>query len=192
MGVCMTAGYEWARTVVGNLLDGFDGDPVAAVVGLMALGYGQPVPVLLQAQWSDFDLQAGFWWVGGEALPLTAPFVVLLKRYRRCCAGRGDRFFLARKGGSLGKAEANARVHELLREFFNLGDLCAMAMRLCPDLGAAKWRAERLCEYARRGATAEQVEALGHEFNGRLCCLVEGWHGVLCVAAVMSARGFTC
>jgi len=188
----MAAGYEWARTVVGDLLDGFDGDLVAAVVGLMALGYGQPVLVLLQAQWSDFDLQAGVWWVGGEALPLTAPYVVLLKRYRRCCAGRDDRLFVGRRGGSLGKAEANARVHELLREFFNLGDLCAMAIRVCPDLGAAEWRAQRLREYADLGATAEQVEALEREFNRRRCSLLEAWHGdVLCVAAAMSARGFT-
>ncbi|WP_156796940.1 hypothetical protein [Pseudomonas umsongensis] len=178
--------------MVGDLLDGFDGDSVAAVLGLMALGYGQPVPVLLRAQWSDFDLQACAWWVGGEALPLTAPFVVLLKRYQLCCAGRGDRLFVGRRGESLGKAEANARVRELLREFFNLGDLCAMVMRVCPDLGTAEWRAEHLCEYVKLGATAEQVEALRCEFDGRLCCLVEGWHSVLCVAAVMSARGFTC
>jgi hypothetical protein len=188
----MTACSEWAWTVVSGLLDGFDVDPVAAVVGLMALGYGQPVPVLLLAYWSDFDLQAGVWRVGDEAMPLTAPFVVLLKRYRRCSAGQGDRLFVGRRGGSLGKAEANARVRELLREFFNLGTLHAMVMRLCPDLGAAEWRAERLCEYASRGATAEQVEALRREFNGRLCCLVEGWHGVLCVAEVMLARGFIC
>jgi integrase len=188
----MTVGYEWARTVVGDLLDGFDGDLVAAMVGLLALGYRQPVSVLLQAQWSDFDLQAGVWRVDGEALPLTAPFVVLLRRYRRCCAGRDDRLFVGRKGGSLGKAEANARVRELLREFFNLGDLCAMANRVCPDLGAAEWRAQRLREYADLGATAEQVEALECEINGRLRRLVEAWHGdVLCVAAVMSARGFT-
>ncbi|MBV7571670.1 hypothetical protein KW846_03045 [Pseudomonas sp. PDM32] len=188
----MTVGYEWARTVVGGLLEGFDGDLVAAVVGLMALGYGQPVQVLLQARWSDFDLQAGFWCVGGEALPLTAPYVVLLKRYRRCCAGRDDRLFVGRSGGSLGKAEANARVHELLREFFNLGDLCAITRHVCHDLGAAEGRAQRLREYADLGATAEQVEALKCEINGRLRRLVAAWHGdVLCVAAEMSARGFT-
>ena len=188
----MTVGYEWAWTVVGCLIDGFDLDPVAAVVGLLALGYGQPVSVLLQAQWSDFDLQAGVWWVDGEALPLTTPFVVLLKRYRYCCAGWGDRLFVARRGGSLGKTEANARVRELLREFFNLGDLCAIAMRQCPDLGAAEWRAQRLREYVDLGATAEKVEALECEINGRLRRLVEAWHGdVLRVAAAISARGFT-
>jgi integrase len=188
----MTVGYEWAWTVVGCLLDGFDVDPVAAVVGLLAIGYGQPVSVLLQAQWSDFDLQAGVWWVDGEALPLTAPFVVLLKRYRRSCVGMDDRLFEGRRGVSLGKAETNARVHELLREFFNLGELCAMAIRVCPDLGAAEWRAQRLREYADLGATAEQVEALACEINGRLRRLLEAWHGdVLCVAAAMSARGFT-
>jgi hypothetical protein len=188
----MTVGYEWAWTVVGCLLDGFDVDPVAAVVGLLALGYGQPVSVLLQAQWSDFDLHAGVWWVGDEALPLTAPFMVLLKRYRLCCAGRGDRLFTGRRDGSLGKAEANARVYELLREFFNLGDLCTMAIRVCPDLGAAEWRAQRLREFADLGATAEQVEVLEREINGRLRRLVEAWHGdVLSVAAAMSARGFT-
>jgi integrase len=188
----MTVGHEWAWTVVGCLLDGFDVDPVAAVVGLLALGYGQPVSVLLRAQWSDFDLPAGVWWVDGVALPLTAPFVVLLKRYRRCCAGRDDRLFVGRSGGSLGKAEANARVYELLREFFNLGDLCAITRHVCHDLGAAEWRAQRLREYVDLGATAEQVEALECEFNGRLRRLVEAWHGdVLCVAAAMSARGFT-
>ncbi|WP_160104750.1 hypothetical protein [Pseudomonas izuensis] len=188
----MTAGYEWATTVVGDLLDGFNGDPVAAVVGLMALGYGQPVPVLLQAQWPDFDLQSGVWRVGVEALPLTAPFVVLLKRYRRCCAGRGGGLFVGSRDGSLGKAEANARVHELLREFFNLSDLCAMAICACPDLGAAELRAQRLREYADLGATAEQLEALEREINGRLRRLVKAWHGdVLCVAAAMSTRGFT-
>lgn len=188
----MTVGYEWAWTVVGCLLDGFDVDPVAAVVGLLALGYGQPVSVLLRAQWSDFDLQAGVWWVDGEALPLTAPFVVLLKRYRRCCAGRNDRLFVGGRGGSLSKGEAKARVHDLLREFLNLGDLCAMAIRVCPDLGAAEWRVQRLREYADLGATAEQVEVLEREINGRLRCLVEAWHcDVLCVAAAMSARGFT-
>jgi integrase len=188
----MTVGYEWAWTVVGCLLDGFDVDPVAAVVGLLALGYGQPVSILLRAQWSDFDLQAGVWWVDGLALPLTAPFVVLLKRYRRCCAGRNDRLFVGRSGGSLGKAEANSRVRKLLREFFNLGDLCAMASRVCPDLGAAEWRAQRLREYADLGATAEQVEALERELSRHRCSLLEAWHGdVLCVVAVMSARGFT-
>ena len=188
----MTVGYEWAWTVVGCLLDGFDVDPEAAVVGLLALGYGQPVSVLLRAQWSDFDLQAGVWWVDGEALPLTAPFVVLLKRYRRCCAGRDDRLFVGRRGGSLGKAEANARVRELLREFFNLGDLCAITRHVCHGLGAAEWRAQRLREYADLGATAEQVEALECEIKGRQRRLLEAWHGdVLCVVSAMSARDFT-
>ena len=92
----------------------------------------------------------------------------------------------------MGKVEANARVHELLREFFNLGDLCAITRHVCHDLGAAEWRAQRLREYADLGATAEQVEALECEINGRLRRLVEAWHGdVLCVAAAMSARGFT-
>ena len=188
----MTAGYEWARTVVGDLLDGFDGDPVAAVGGLMALGYGQPVAVLLQAQWTDFDLQAGAWWVSGEAWPLTAPFMALLKRYRPCCTGRDGRLFVGRKGGSLSKAEANARVHKLLREFLNLVDLYAMAIRVCPDLGAAEWRAQRLREYANLGGTAEQVDALEREFNRRRLSLLEAWHcDVLCVGAAISARGFT-
>lgn len=187
----MNTGYEWAMTVVGDLLDGFGIDPLATVLGLLALGYGQPVQVLLQAQWSDFDLQAGVWWVGSEALPLTAPFVVLLERYWRWCAGRSDRLFVGRRGGSLGKAEANARVRELLREFFNLSDLITMTARVCPDLCAAEWRAERLREYAEKGATAEQVEALEREFNGRLRSLVEGLHSALCVAAVMVERGFT-
>jgi integrase len=188
----MANDHEWVLTVVGDLLDGFDADSAATVLGLLALGYGQPVSVLLQAQWSDFDLQAGVWWVDGEALPLTAPFVVLLKRYRLCCAGRDDRLFVGHMGGSLSKAEANARVRELLREFFNLGDLRAITRHVCHDLGAAEWRAQRLREYADLGATAEQVEALVCEFNGRLRRLVEAWHGdVLCVAAAMSARGFT-
>lgn len=187
----MNTGYEWAMTVVGDLLDGFGIDPVAAVLGLLALGYGQPVPVLLQAQWSDFDLQAGVWWVGGEALPLTAPFVVLLERYWRWCAGRSDCLFVGRRGGSLGKAEANTRVRELLREFFNLSDLRAITVSACPDLCAAERRVEGLREYAGKGATAEQVEALGREFHGRLRRLVEGLHSALCVAAVMAERGFT-
>jgi len=191
-GVCMANNHDWALTVVGDLLDGFGADPDASVLGLLTLGYGQPVPALLQAQWSDFALQAGVWWVGGEPLPVTAPFVVLLKRYRRCCAGRGDSLFVGRRGRSLGKTEADARVHELLREFFNLGDLCAITRHVCHDLGAAEWRAQRLREYADLGATAEQIEALERELNKRRCSLLEAWHGdVLCVAAAMSARGFT-
>lgn len=187
MGVCMANNHDWVLTVVGDLLDGFGADPDASVLGLLTLGYGQPVPVLLQAQWSDFDLQAGVWWIGGEPLPLTAPFVELLKRYRRCRAGRGDRLFIGCKGRALGKTEANARVHELTREFFKLDDL----LDLFPDMGAAQW-AQCLREYVDLGVTAEQVEALEREFNRRRCSLLEAWHGdVLCVAAAMSARGFT-
>jgi hypothetical protein len=183
----MASNHYWAVTVVGDLLDGFGADPDASVLGLLTLGYGQPVPVLLQAQWSDFDLQAGIWWVSGEALPLTAPFVVLLKRYRRSCAGWGDRLFIGRKNRALGRTEANARVHELTREFFNLDDL----LDLFPDMGAAQW-AQCLRGYAVLGAAAKQVEALEREFNRCQCSLLEAWHGdVLCVAAAMSARGFT-
>ena len=51
---------------------------------------------------------------------------------------------------------------------------------------------ERLREHADLGATAEQVEAFECEINVRLRRLVEAWHGdVLCVAAAISARGFT-
>jgi len=183
----MANNHDWALTVVGDLLDGFGADPDASVLGLLTLGYGQPVPVLLQAQWSDFDLQAGVWWVDGEPLPLTAPFIELLKRYRRCCAGRGDRLFIGCKGRALGKPEANARVRKLTREFFNLDDL----LGLFPDMGAAQ-RAQCLRDYVDLGVTAEQVEALEREFNRRRCSLLEAWHGdVLCVAAAMSARGFT-
>jgi integrase len=185
MGACMANNHDWALTVVGDLLDGFGADPDASVLGLLALGYGQSV--LLQAQWSDFDLQAGVWWVSGGALPLTAPFVALLKRYRRCCAGRGDRLFIGRKDRALSKTEANARVHEQTREFFNLGDL----LDLFPDMGTSQW-AQYLREYADLGAAAEQVEALEREFNRLQRSLLEAWHGdVLCVAAAMSARGFT-
>lgn len=183
----MANNHEWAMTVVGNLLDGFDADPEASVLGLLTLGYGQPLPVLLQAQWSDFDLQACVWWVGGEPLPLTAPFVVMLKCFRRCCAGRGDRLFIGCKGRALGKFEANARVRELTREFFNLHDL----LDLVPDMGAAHW-AQCLRKYADLGGTAEQVKALKREFNRRRCSLLEAWHSdVLRVAVAMSARGFT-
>ena len=131
----MANNHDWVLTVVGDLLGGFGADPDASVLGLLTLGYGQPVLALLQTQWSDFDLHAGVWWVGGEPLPLTAPFVVLLKRFRRCCAGRGDRLFIGCKGRALGKFEANARVRELTREFFNLHDL----LDLVPDMGAGQW-----------------------------------------------------
>lgn len=189
IGVCMANNHDWALRVVGDLLDGYGADPDASVLGLLALGYGQSVPVLLQAQWRDFDLHSGVWWVSDEVLPVTAPYVVLLKLYRSCCAGQNDRLFVGRRGGSLGKAEANARVRELLREFFNLSDLCAMAIRVCPDLAAAEWRVQRLRDCADLGATAEQVEALEREFNRRRCSLLEAWHGdVLRVAAAMSAR----
>jgi len=78
-------------------------------------------------------------------------------------------------------------VHELTREFFELDDL----LDSFPDMDAAQW-AQCLREYVDLGATAEQVEALEREFNRHRFSLLEAWHGdVLCVAAAMSARGFT-
>ncbi|NWL80584.1 hypothetical protein DM872_27405 [Pseudomonas taiwanensis] len=181
--------HEWACTVVGDLLDGFDGDPAASMLGLLAFGYGQPVPVLLGSRWSEFDLPSCIWRVQGQTLPLTAPFLVLLERYRRVCPDPVDHMFPGQGGGVLGKVQANARVLEVLREFFDLDDLRAVAVRLCPDLRGAEWRAECLRQYADLGATCEQVGALEQELDRRLRSLVEGWHLALCLAKVMEARG---
>ncbi|WP_256829673.1 hypothetical protein [Pseudomonas sp. Pse1] len=163
------------------LLNEFASDPPAATLGLLTLFYGQPLPVMLVARWADFDLEAKLWLLPTGDLPLTAPVVKLLRRYRSTCGGDPTSYLFALPSGrGLSEAVANKRVENLTGEWFPLDTLCAWALKCVPDLmTGGEWVEKRLSEYVAKGATVTQVEALRREFAARMRAQVEYWHDTL-------------
>jgi len=166
---------------VSGLLERFERNPQSTLLVLLTLCYGQPLEVVLQARWGDFDLQERVWRFGSDCLPLTGPILDLLARFRSTASGRGEHMFTGRCGGELSKALALRLVSQLSGGVLPFATLQAWAQKGCPDLASGDLRAEILREYAGRGASATQVVCLKCELEARLRASVEAWHDVLLV-----------
>lgn len=99
-------------------------DRPAMLVALLTLSYGLPLASILGAHRRDFDLATEVWRLPDGLLPLTPPFLYLVRSHLVTCGSEpGSPLFTGQDGRPLSPDEAERRVLILTRSWFSLDDL---------------------------------------------------------------------
>lgn len=106
------------------LIEAGASDRPAMLVALLTLAYGLPSASILGARRCDFDLATEVWRLPEGLLPLTAPFLHLIRLHLLTCGSEpGSLLFTGHDGRQLSQDEAELRVLILTRSGFSLADL---------------------------------------------------------------------
>ncbi len=156
----------------------------AAMLSLLMLAHGTRVGETRQAQWADFDLDAG-WWVLPAAttkmgrvheLPLTPEMVAILRFYWTHQSRGGSAYlFPGRGGGPLGDAQASNLVRLVSGGEWSSHDLRKLARGCWELLGVDSAVSERLLSHHSGPVEGAYLQI---DWRGLKREALVHWHGV--------------
>lgn len=179
--------------LLGELGNHFEREPIGAMLALMMLCHGTRLGETRLARWRNINLTNGHWFIPAKdtktkaehTLPLTAPALALLRRYRarqQADGYSGPFLFPGSTGSALSASKASTLFTNLAKGKWSSHDLRKLARTAWTDLGVDYMVGELLLNHAMKDLDATYIHTTAEGLKRRA---LELWHQHL------DTQGFT-